>query len=252
MGIAGAASTSSVSSISSTLVNAQSEIAKLKENLHQDIHKQVIEKCSGDKGVIIEQAINTIVTEIYDAISLDYSSKFANIEKMLKGFQAQITALENRIEILEYCNDDLEQEIRSNVLLIHGLSQIGGETLPNSVLELFNAKMEIRVLASDIKSTEHLRTRVRSAENVIPPVLVTFHSSECAKRMFMNKKKLARSKVFISEYLTPKRKQLLNLARDKFGAWNVWTDGGRVLAKLENSSAILKIRSLNDLISDQY
>ena len=49
---------------------------------------------------------------------------------MLKGFKAQITALENRIEILEYRNDDLEQERRWNVLLIHGLSQMGGETLP--------------------------------------------------------------------------------------------------------------------------
>ena len=230
----------------------QSEIAKLKENLCQDIHKQVIEKCSGNKGMISEQAIKTIVTKIYDAISLDYSSKFANIEKTLKGFQAQITVLENCIKILEYHNDDLEQERRSNILLIHGLSQIGGETLPNSILELFNAKIEICVLASDIKSTEHLWTQVRSVETVIPPILVTFHSSECAKRVFMNKKKLTGSKVFISEYLTPKHKQLLNLARDKFGAWNVWTDGGCVLAKPGNSSAILKIRSLNDLISNQY
>ena len=102
--------------------------------------------------------------------------------------------------------------------------------------------MGIRVLAIDIKSSERLRTRVSSAENVLPPVLVTFYSSDYAKHVFMNKKKLARSKVFISKYFSPKRKQLLNLARDKWGVRNVWTDGGRVLAKPENSSAIFKIR----------
>ena len=60
----------------------------------------MIEKCSKDKRVIREQAINPIVTEIYHPITLDYSSKFANIEKMLKGLQTQITALENRVKIL--------------------------------------------------------------------------------------------------------------------------------------------------------
>ena len=39
----------SVSSISSTLVNAKNEISKFKENLRQDIHKQVPEKCQGTK-----------------------------------------------------------------------------------------------------------------------------------------------------------------------------------------------------------
>ena len=84
IGITGAASTSNESSLSSTLVNAQSEIAKLKVNLRQNLHKQVIEKCSGDKSVISEKAINTTVTKIYDAITLDYSSKLTNIEKMIK------------------------------------------------------------------------------------------------------------------------------------------------------------------------
>ena len=127
-----------------------------------------------------------------------------------------------------------------NVLLIHGLSQIGGITLPSSDLELFNTMTGIRVLASDIKSTEHLRTRVSPAENVLQPVLVTFYLSDCTKRVFTNKKKLARFKVFISMYLTLKSKQLLNLARDKWGVKNVWTDGGHVLAKSENQFSPLE------------
>ena len=87
------------------------------------------------------------------------------------------------------------------------------------------------MLASNSKSTERFRSRVTSVKNVLPPVLVTLYSSDYAKRVFINKKKLTRLKVFISEYLTPKRKQLLNLARDKWGVKNVRTDGGRVLAK---------------------
>ena len=43
MGNSGSASTNSVSSLSSALLNLQIEIAKLKDNLCQDIYKQVIE-----------------------------------------------------------------------------------------------------------------------------------------------------------------------------------------------------------------
>ena len=49
MRIAGAASTNSTSSLPSTLVNAQSETSKLKDIIRQDVHNQVIEKCSGEK-----------------------------------------------------------------------------------------------------------------------------------------------------------------------------------------------------------
>jgi hypothetical protein len=44
-----------------------------------------------------EHAIDTIICEIYDTTSLDYSSKFTSTEKVLKGTRAQM--LENRIEI---------------------------------------------------------------------------------------------------------------------------------------------------------
>jgi len=132
-----------------TLVNAKNEITKLKQNLRQDIHKQMTEKCSGDKNMITEQIINTIITEICDAINLEYSSKFASVEKMLKGLQAQIVLLENLIEIPEYRNDDIEKERISNALLIHGLSQTDGETLTNRFSGLFGTKLGISRIAMD-------------------------------------------------------------------------------------------------------
>ena len=110
---------------------------------------------------------------------------------MLNGFHAQIISLKNRIEILEYGNDGLEQKRRPNALLIHGLSQTSGETLTNSVLVTFGTKLGISMITTDIKSTERLRTRATLADNFLPSVLVPFHSTDCAKRRFANKKKLA-------------------------------------------------------------
>jgi len=66
---------------------------------------------------------------------------------------------------------------------------------------------------------------------MIAPVLAQFSSKAVARKVFVAKSKLAKSGIFVSENLTKKRREILQLARDRLGNHNVWSDHGRIFAR---------------------
>jgi len=67
--------------------------------------------------------------------------------------------------------------------------------------------------------------------DIIAPVLAQFSSKAVARKVFVAKSKLAKSGIFVSENLTKKRREILQLARDRLGNHNVWSDHGRIFAR---------------------
>ena len=82
----------------------------------------------------------------------------------------------------------------------------------------------------------------------VSPVCVVFRNLDAAKTVFMAKSKLAKTGIFVSEYLTRKRKHLLDLARNKLGSKNAWSIDGMIFVK--QGPNIRKIRSAKDLIGE--
>ena len=64
----------------------------------------------------------------------------------------------------------------------------------------------------------------------VSPVCVVFRNLDATKTVFMAKLKLTKTGVFVSEYLTRKRKHLLDLAQNKRGSKNVWSINGMILS----------------------
>ena len=54
-------------------------------------------------------------------------------------------------------------------------------------------------------------------QDAITPVLVKFRSKEMAQKVIELKSKLVHTAIFVSENLTKQRRDILNLAREKYG-----------------------------------
>ena len=83
----GSASSASadVSGLRAQLVASEQEIAQMKENIRKDIQRKVQEK-SNEGGIGIFPT-EIVVSEICDAITVEYSPKFLLLETYLKGIK---------------------------------------------------------------------------------------------------------------------------------------------------------------------
>ena len=252
-------SSSSISGLFQQLAATQEEVTITKTKLVADIEKRVAEKIAQNIGTGSSGAvqINTqiITAEIYDAIVLDFNPRFERIENLLKGLKSQIEALENRIFTMENKLDDFEQEAMQDCLIFSGIRQTPGSDLDMTVLNLVKSTMGVSTITREhfvsiqrfrLNSTEDSRNLARRNPDPVAPVLVKLVSKELAYKVFKTKSKLAGSGIYVSEFLTKRRKAILNSARDKFGVKNVWTDKGRIFAKLSSQSAPRRLYSLAD------
>jgi len=62
-------------------------------------------------------------------------------------------------------------------------------------------------------------------------VLFAFKSAETARKVFACKSKLARSEIFVTEYLTSKKKQILDLAKSELRNKNFWSNNRTIFGK---------------------
>ena len=80
-------------------------------------------------------------------------------------------------------------------------------------------------------------------ESRVAPVIVKF-SNKDAHTVFKAKSNIAKSVVFVNEYLTKQHKILLDSARDKYGAKIVWLDLGRIFARLPGEVTSRRLRKV--------
>ena len=82
----------------------------------------------------------------------------------------------------------------------------------------------------------------------VAPIMVKSRSKNTVRRVFKEKSKLARTGVHITEALTKRRRDTLNMARDKFDVKHGWTDHGNILVKRPSDPSVHRIRSLFDCV----
>ena len=247
---------SETSAIRNQVTLAQDEVTKLKFGLVKEIEKKVQEKVvsvTGVAGSSQQAALNPelIVSEIYDSITLEYNVKFEKIEKLFSSLDSQIQSLELRVATIEEKLDDYEQERLLDSLVFFGVKQDPGNDLGTTVLDIVK-RMGVNVQKEQLLSVNRFRLP-NAARNIqtpttVAPVLVKFATKDTAYNIFRAKSKLAKSGVFVTEYLTKMKKAIFEGARNRYGVKNVWSDRGRVYKREQGDSHPTRICSLVDTL----
>lgn len=165
--------------------------------------------------------------------------------------------LKKRVKELETSNEDLEQYSRIKNLQLDGLPKANDEDLEAMVIEIGN-KIGMAIKSDEIDAIHRIPTRSTTNEE---PVIVQFTTRKIRDN-FLKKTKETRinttdikisgpqKSVFINEHLAPKRKQLLMQAKIKKNEKNykfLWTKGGKIFVRKNETSRVIPIRSLDDL-----
>ena len=237
--------------MANSINSALLDLDTLKSNIQNDIEKEVREKVGLSNSADI---IDSIVSQIHDSVLVQYSTKFDVIENKLRALQNTNLALENRIEQLETLLDDMEQEKQQNQLVFHGVEQSGGLPISECILNVITDKMQISdfsltAIVSVFKFQAHFTDSdtIVNAKKRPAPVLVVFKSAETARKVFSCKSKLDWSEIFVTEYLTSEKKQILDLAKSKLGNRNVWSNNRTIFGK-DSVGVICKIRTMAEVV----
>lgn len=165
-----------------------------------------------------------------------------NLKKQVSEHEQRITAS--------------EQYSRNCNLEIKGIPVTEEENLPQT-LQQIGELLEVNIEESDVDVCHRVSVK---KPNAIPNIIVQFRSR--AKRdAVLQKARKARltthdlghpstTAVFIHEHLCPPMKQLLGMAvaQKKAKKWRfVWTNGGKIMARKDESAPIVHIRNAQDV-----
>ncbi|XP_065584469.1 uncharacterized protein LOC136043481, partial [Artemia franciscana] len=126
--------------------------------------------------------------------------------------------LEERVKKIESRLDDIEQENRLDSLIFSGVKQAPGADVKSCINNIISDKMGVQVYVSELTKVYRFTLPENPTRpDMIAPVLAQFSSKDVARKVFAAKSKLAKSGIFVSESLTKKRREILQLARDRLG-----------------------------------
>ena len=180
---------------------------------------------------------------------VEFEAKFLALSNELKFPRNQIIFLEERFRNAEQKLDMYDQDLRQDSLFFNGIKQPPSSDLKSVIGGVIRNKMEISgVYDGDIVEVRRFKLNSSTTrQDTIAPVLVKFRSKEMAQKVFKLKSKLLRTGIFVSENLTKQRRDILNLARKKYGNKQVWSNQGRVYIRLASNAFPRRLWSLQDV-----
>ena len=107
----------------------------------------------------------------------------------------------------------------------------------SEVLEILTNKTKLDISNQDMIEVKRLNlSKGNSKLDAIAPKIVKFKYKDIASKVFKEKSKLARNGIFVPEKLTKRRRDVMNLARDKYWNKQVWSDQGWIYVRLISDS----------------
>lgn len=182
------------------------------------------------------------------------------INSELKALRQELSVLLKRNEDLKKENkqlaqrvDELEQYSRLNNLELKGVKAADNA---NDVIRKLGEVIDEPVCAADIDTCHKIATRVTGESNIIvrfvrrdkrQAVLAKARKRQITNQMLGLP---GSDRVYVNEHLTRANKQLLGatIARKKEMSWKfVWTSGGKIFARRNESSNAVRIAGESDL-----
>ena len=156
--------------------------------------------------------------------------------------------LEERVKKIENRLDKIEQEDRLDSLIFSGVKEAPGADEKSCINSITSYKMGVQVIVSELTKVYRFALPANPPRpHMIASVLAQFSSKYVARKLFAAKSKLAKSYIFVSESLTKKRREMLQLARVRLGNQNVWSDHGRNFARSGTATRPRQLWSLDDI-----
>ena len=155
-----------------------------------------------------------------------------HIEREVNDVKRQLSIIEARIVRMENVIDDVEQKNNLKCLIFHNVLEKRSERLAEVMLWLLQNKGKCDVKREDIIECYRLGNKPHFGEasdwRHRRPVVVRFKSHRVRQQVWSHFKDLRKESLFVYEFLTPRRQELLEATRQAFGAKNVWTQDGNI------------------------
>ena len=186
--------------------------------------------------------MRTAVTKLTDKIT-DALDKIGNLERENAELKEACKQKDEKILSLEIEKDEIDQNSRANCLVLSGEKiENMSENVPESLSRIFDVTLKLRpenpVDFSYCGSTDGTK------------VLVTIENYYDRAEIFAAVRKIKPNGLYVNEFLTPRRQQLLYELRKlkkKKKVFNAFSSNGKIYYKLKNNSDRVLVKSMADV-----
>lgn len=206
----------------------QKVVQEVLNSLDKDIkcYRTETEKCKKELDV---QKKKVRELEEKQKSFIDRDTFVTRTEEQSKALSYQLEDIEEVRKKHELAIDSMQQYQRRKNLRVFGISETKKENTDALIINLFDAKLGVKLSLNDIERTQRVGKRMLGSDNQNPrPILVQFVSCRTRAVVFYKKKLLKGSTVSMQEDLTANRLTLLKEALAKYGSKNVWSRNGRI------------------------
>ncbi|KAG5880018.1 hypothetical protein JTB14_037407 [Gonioctena quinquepunctata] len=219
-------------------------MSKTRANKREDeLHTAI--KAVVNKLVASDEFIALLSYAIMDVIAKKYDKEIALINEKNNNLTQVSQNQEHHIKTLIAKQESYDRMRRSRNVIIYGVQENDNEDCMNTILEITNNKLNIRL---DVNSIDHcFRMKVLDKNN-IKPIMVQF-STVFVKQLVYSKKKLLKGTgMIIREDLSPEIQKLLKAVVDKIKKnGRAWSNYGNIYVKFNDKDHISKIQKLSDM-----
>lgn len=186
----------------------------------------------------------------------EFKKEFLSLRDEIKQLLKENSTLKDENEKLTQKIEELEQYQRMNNLEIKGIPKTDKTDDVMKMVEKVGEALEESIQESDIDTCHWVPTPKPDVHNIVVRFVHRRKRDELlakARKKWLTCKDLgleSKNSVYVNEHLTQKNKKLLAAARKKKSEVNwqfVWTSKGRVLARKNETSRVIRIASQNDL-----
>lgn len=189
-----------------------------------------------EKVLASETFINKIVCAMRESFQ-------AEIKAIRQEYENKVRPLEKQLSELQVTCDNLEQYSRVNNVRIFGVEETDNENVCETVLQLCNNKLGVKLAPSDID----VCYRLPKGKSSVKSIMVRFTRRTVKDQIYGAKRKLKGTKIVIREDLTKRRQNLLKMAFNIVGPRNAFTRNENIYIK--RGTAISKIDNDCDLLN---
>nr|CAI5834240.1 unnamed protein product [Callosobruchus analis] len=234
--------------IQMSINHAVSNILKSDNFIHQIVQKvsDAVIKTLDEKFQILESSVAELkadfnvmkhTLENQKKTAEDIVQKSQTIENMFHKMEQK----DKKINALETRLDEMDQACRFANLRIFNLKEDNQENIRDDIIELFNAKMSLKLTANDFEVCHRVGQKEEGKNR---GVFIKITSIEKRNLIYAKKKHLKGTGVVVREDLTSLRAELLRKTIEKIGLRNVWTENGKIFAIFNKKKVI--IRNIED------
>lgn len=210
----------------------------------------------------IQESIDFFAAK-YDKLLKQFEQQETKIRELSSEnvlLKSQVSNLQNEAIQLKESVNEMEQYSRRECLEIKGIPVDIGENTNELVAQL-GSLIDVDIDPKDISVSHRIPSRNR--RNGPPSIIVKFIRRDLRDQLYQARKKLkdfttrnlnlghiGDNKIFISESLTSKNKELFNNAlkvKKDFNFKFIWTKYGHIYLRKNNESPVRRISSYTDL-----